>query len=132
MKGKALAAGAAVGAVVALGLGAREVTAESACRPPVSLLTWEQQASVDELERYIAAEKAHLFNRPATLGWYVMTADVKPSAIRALVVLGEDGGLGVSRSYNVVLERECAGGDWKVAKFELRGESPEPRANVPD
>lgn len=129
---KYLAAGAAVGAAAALAVGAREVRADGECKPPVSQFESEMQGAVDALEHYLAVELAPLYNKPATLDWYVDAAPIiKPGSVRLLLVLGEDGGFGVSRSYNITLERECAGGDWKVGEVIRRGD-PEPKAQLPD
>lgn len=120
MKGKALAAGAAVGAAIALGVGAREVSQDGgACQKPLTLLESEQTASIAELERYISIEIAPDLKKNKNLQWGSddFTPTLLPGRIAARIFLMAAGALEPSYYY-VALERECAGDDWKVVEFD--------------
>lgn len=126
----------AVGAAVALST-AKPFTVE--CQKPLTLMESEINGAIEATETYIAEEIAPLFNKPAGIDWYVVgNGDVKPGRIVATNVVGEEfdgwGGFGgESRMYEVELVRDCAGGEWKVVKFELaKGQAPEPKSSGAD
>lgn len=119
MKGKALAAGAAVGAVVAIGVGARQVTAADECLPPLTLFAQEQDASLVALERYIETEIAPSFKEPAGLLWASddYSPTLKPGLVAARIMLMEPLS-GIEQYYNVRVVRDCVGDAWRIEKFE--------------
>jgi len=130
---KVIAAAALIALAVGSAAGVRTIAAGdggASCQKPLTFLDSEQRASIDTLEAYIATEIAPLFNHPDQFTWFPESVNptLKPGRIAAVITVAEVG-TGEARTYSVELIRECAGGGWKVVKFELvDGQKPEPKA----
>lgn len=115
-----------------------DALSSESCSPPVTMQSSEITASVEALERHIAANIAPLFRRPGVVEWSVLSEPtIRPGAVTLSLAVGEDLDqffgifLGESREYEVKLTRECSFGQWEVASFKLaKGQKAPPRAGA--
>lgn len=140
MKRKALyAAGVAAALLLVVGgsVGIRQtVDGGGQCQKSLVFLDSDTDSAIAVTDVYIDEHIAALYSEPATLNWLTAEADVKPGSIKARIALGPTRESffgyefsGEIRIYAVELVKECAGGEWKVVKFELaKGEKPEPKS----
>ena len=132
----ALLAGA-VALIVAVAFGpapkAVDALLPDSCQKPVTQMQSETQRAGQAIDDYVAIHIAKRFEKPALVDWEVVTYRLTPARVTLVLYVYQLDGSGyfsaVSRNYNVMVERECAAGEWTVTEFVLvKGQKPEPKA----